>query len=147
MTDTRIDELIDKAESKFALVVGASKRTRQITDFLNARNPGEGAAGGAVPPPVSELMIKKPLMIALDEIADGKVDIVHVEPESEEITSLPETDAAADAAAILAVKAPEETMDEGEPQESVDAAAESELAEATAPEDAATVEQDTPDPS
>jgi DNA-directed RNA polymerase subunit omega len=131
MTETRIDELMEKAESKFALVIGASKRTRQITDFLNARNPGEAADEGAVPPPVSELMIKKPLMIALDEIADGKVDIVHIPVGPDEIDT-PEADAMADAAAILGVKAPEETMDEGEPQEPVEEAAVKELAEADA---------------
>ncbi len=129
MTETRIDELIEKAESKFALVVGASKRTRQITDFLNARNPGETSQDDAVPPPVSELMIKKPLMIALDEIADGKVDIVHVEPVSEEITTMAETSAASEAAAILAVKAPEVTKDEGEPEETVEPAVEAQLSE------------------
>ncbi len=129
MTETRIDELMEKAESKFALVVGVSKRTRQITDFLNARNPGESSQDNAVPPPVSELMIKKPLMIALDEIADGKVDIVHVEPASDEITTVAEPSAVSEAAAILAVKAPEETMDEGQPQEPVEAAAEAELTE------------------
>jgi DNA-directed RNA polymerase subunit omega len=84
MTDTRIDELLAKAGSKFELVIGASKRTRQITDFLNARTPSDMSSEHSVPPPVSELMIKKPLMIALDEIADGKIEIVHVEPSPEE---------------------------------------------------------------
>lgn len=122
MTETRIDELLDKAESKFALVIGASKRTRQITDFLNARNPGDISGESAAPPPVAELMVKKPLMIALDEIADGKVDIVHAEPEEEE--------AAANAEDILSVKSPEETMEAGLVDEPIEEAAEEEMREA-----------------
>jgi DNA-directed RNA polymerase subunit omega len=122
MTDTRIDELLDKAESKFALVIGASKRTRQITDFLNARNPGDVSDDNAAPPPVADLMVKKPLMIALDEIADGKVDIIHAEPDDE--------DAQANAEDILGIKSPEETMEAGDHNEPVEEAAEEELREA-----------------
>lgn len=122
MTDTRIDELLDKAESKFALVVGASKRTRQITDFLNARSPGDLSEDSASPPPVAELMVKKPLMIALDEIADGKVDIVHVEPDIESPAAVAED--------ILTIKSPEETMEAGLVEEPVEEAAEEELREA-----------------
>ncbi len=122
MTETRIDELLDKADSKFALVIGAAKRTRQITDFLNAKTPGEAIAENSAPPPVTELMTKKPLMIAIDEIADGKINIDYIEPTEEEITggetSTPiETK---DEDAILEKKSPEETMEEGGPQEQVE---------------------------
>jgi DNA-directed RNA polymerase subunit omega len=120
MTDTRIDELLAKAGSKFELVIGASKRTRQITDFLNARTPSDMSSEHSVPPPVSELMIKKPLMIALDEIADGKIEIVHVEPSPEEGEITPEEVASMQAEAILSVKSPEETMEAGSPQENID---------------------------
>ena len=113
MAETRLDELLAKAESKFALVIGASKRTRQITDFLNARNPGEGSADTGAPPPVAELMIKKPLMIALDEIADGRIEIVHAEPESDELELGADDIAAAEAEAILSVTSPEEEMESG----------------------------------
>jgi DNA-directed RNA polymerase subunit omega len=128
MTETRIDELLDKADSKFALVIGAAKRTRQITDFLNAKTPGGAIGENTVPPPVTELMTKKPLMIAIDEIADGKISIDYVEPEPEEIAAAaadePVEVKKPDEASILEVKAPEETMEEGQPQEPVEEALE-----------------------
>ena len=133
MTETRINELLKKADSKFALVVGVAKRTRQITDFLNSKNPGETAAEGSVPPPVSELMIKKPLIIAIDEIADGKIDIIYKEPSVEEPVDKsvadvePKVDrkkakdkAGGDVDEVLKVKAPEETMEEGSQQEPIE---------------------------
>lgn len=126
MTETRIDELLDKADSKFAIVIGAAKRTRQITDFLNAKTPGDAIAENTAPPPVTELMTRKPLMIAIDEIADGKILIDYVEPESEEIVSAapdePVEVGASDEDPILEVKPPEETMEEGQVQEPVDEA-------------------------
>lgn len=128
MTETRIDELLDKADSKFAIVIGAAKRTRQITDFLNAKTPGDAIAENTAPPPVTELMTRKPLMIAIDEIADGKILIDYVEPESEEIVSAapdePVEVGASDEDPILEVKPPEETMEEGQVQEPVDEALE-----------------------
>ena len=36
MIKPRIEDLLKKADSKFALVMGVARRTRQITDFLNA---------------------------------------------------------------------------------------------------------------
>ncbi len=125
MTETRIDELLDKADSKFALVIGAAKRTRQITDFLNAKSPGEAIAENTAPPPVTELMTKKPLMIAIDEIADGKINIDYIEPTDVEVTGDEaaepiEIKAEAEEDPILEKKSPEETMEEGEPQEQVE---------------------------
>jgi DNA-directed RNA polymerase subunit omega len=123
MTETRIDELLDKADSKFALVIGAAKRTRQITDFMNAKSPGETLQDNRAPFSVTELMTKKPLMIAIDEIADGKISIDYVEPADEEITAAAEdepTEVRADEDPILEKKSPEETMEEGEPQEPVE---------------------------
>lgn len=136
MTETRIDELLNKADSKFALVVGAAKRTRQITDFLNAKNPGEAISENHVLPPVTELMTRKPLMIAIDEIADGKIAIDYIEPVDEEIAAAAAAEeeesvevlksserkgsAKSDEDPILKKKSPEETMEEGEPQEQVE---------------------------
>jgi DNA-directed RNA polymerase subunit omega len=127
MTETRIDELLDKADSKFALVIGAAKRTRQITDFLNAKNPGEAIQENQAPPPVTELMTKKPLMIAIDEIADGKIAIDYVEPAEDDIAAAAEeepVEVLKSEDPILEKKSPEETMEEGEPQEPVEDALE-----------------------
>lgn len=141
MIETRIDELLDKTNSKFALVIAAAKRTRQITDFLNVKNPGETLDPGSIPPPVNDLMTKKPLMIALDEIANGAIDIIYVEPAAEETVTTVDEPTTIDEAptkidilpenSILAVKAPEETMEEGEPQDPIETALDDKIAEET----------------
>lgn len=61
MRQPSIDELMNKTDSKYALVVAAAKRARMLTD--------------GVPPLVQEREDKgfKPVSLALEEIADGKV--------------------------------------------------------------------------
>jgi len=69
MIDPPIESLLDKVDSKFTLVTLASKRGRQINSYFNQLGEGLGAI---VPPQVTSLA-RKPLSIALEEIAAGKV--------------------------------------------------------------------------
>jgi DNA-directed RNA polymerase subunit omega len=65
ITNPPIDELLDRASSKYALVIYAAKRARQINDYYNQL--GEGIleyVGPLVEPGLQE----KPLSIALREI-------------------------------------------------------------------------------
>jgi DNA-directed RNA polymerase subunit omega len=71
MIDPPIGELLDKAESRFGLVVLSARRARQINAYFNQL--GEGL-GSYVPPQVHSLS-RKPLSIALEEIDDDKVVI------------------------------------------------------------------------
>ncbi len=64
-----IEELLEVTNSKFSLVTLASKRGRQINAYFNQL--GEGL-GSIVPPQVTSIA-RKPLTIALEEIAQGKV--------------------------------------------------------------------------
>ena len=66
----RIDDLVDKVDSKFTLVHLAAKRAREINAYYAQL--GEGL-GQHVPPHVSTES-NKPLSIALEEIATGKVE-------------------------------------------------------------------------
>ncbi len=66
----RIDELVDKVDSKFTLVHLAAKRAREINDYYAQL--GEGL--GQHMPPLVSTESNKPLSIALDEIAQGKVE-------------------------------------------------------------------------
>jgi DNA-directed RNA polymerase subunit omega len=95
-----MEELLDKVDSKFTLVTLSAMRAREINDYYNQL--GEGL-GKIVPPQVTSVS-RKPLTIALEEIQAGKIESRPLEPE--ELAGA-EPDAAADAAAILAV-------DEGE---------------------------------
>ncbi len=69
MIDPPIEDLLDKVESKFTLVTLASMRARQINSYFNQL--GEGL--GAIVPPQVTSVARKPLSIALEEIAAGKV--------------------------------------------------------------------------
>jgi DNA-directed RNA polymerase subunit omega len=69
MVDPPVEDLLDKVDSKFTLVTLASKRGRQINSYFNQL--GEGL--GAIVPPQVTSVARKPLSIALEEIAAGKV--------------------------------------------------------------------------
>jgi DNA-directed RNA polymerase subunit omega len=65
ITNPPIDELLDRASSKYALVIYAAKRARQINDYYNQL--GDGIleyVGPLVEPGLQE----KPLSIAMREI-------------------------------------------------------------------------------
>ena len=68
ITNPPIDELLDKVESKYALVIYAAKRARQINAYYSQL--GEGLLE-YVGPLVDTHVHEKPLSIALREINAG----------------------------------------------------------------------------
>lgn len=58
MIQPSLDVLVKKVDSKYTLVVAAAKRAREIMD-------GD--------PPMVEIHSNKPVTVALQEIADGKL--------------------------------------------------------------------------
>ena len=75
MMDPPIESLLDKVDSKFTLVTLAAKRGRQINSYFNQL--GEGL--GAIVPPQVTSVSRKPLSIALEEIAVAKIVFHRVE--------------------------------------------------------------------
>jgi DNA-directed RNA polymerase subunit omega len=76
ITNPPIDELLDRASSKYALVIYAAKRARQINDYYNQL--GDGIleyVGPLVEPGLQE----KPLSIAMREIHEDLLE--HTEGE------------------------------------------------------------------
>jgi DNA-directed RNA polymerase subunit omega len=72
MIEPPIGVVVSKAgNSRFGLVVLAARRARQINAYFNQLGDG---IGGYVPPQVHSLS-RKPLSIALEEIAEDKVVI------------------------------------------------------------------------
>lgn len=69
MIDPPIERVLEKTQNRFTLVVLAARRARQINAYFNQL--GEGL-GSFVPPQVHSLS-RKPLSIALEEIAEDKV--------------------------------------------------------------------------
>jgi DNA-directed RNA polymerase subunit omega len=77
--EPRIEQLMGRVDSKFTLVTLAAKRAREINDYYNQL--GEGL-GRIVPPQVTSVS-RKPLSIALEEVAAAKIDFERIEPEAE----------------------------------------------------------------
>src|SRR3954449_7188349 len=69
MIHPAIESLLDKVDSKFSLVSLAAKRGRQINSYFSQL--GEGL--GAIVPPQVASVSRKPLSIALEEIAADKI--------------------------------------------------------------------------
>jgi DNA-directed RNA polymerase subunit omega len=69
--DPPIDDLLSKVESKYALVIFASKRARQINDYYADLQ--EGSLFDNVGPLVDSSVEDKPLSVALHEINEDKL--------------------------------------------------------------------------
>ncbi|NEN06290.1 DNA-directed RNA polymerase subunit omega [Diaminobutyricibacter tongyongensis] len=71
--DPPIDDVLAKVESKYALVIFASKRARQINDYYADLH--EGSLFDNVGPLVDSTIDDKPLSVALHEINEDKLVI------------------------------------------------------------------------
>ncbi|GAA3645531.1 DNA-directed RNA polymerase subunit omega [Microbacterium marinilacus] len=75
--DPPIDELLDKVDSKYQLVIYGAKRARQINDYYTDLH--EGNLFDNVGPLVDSSVEDKPLTIALHEIHQDKLRLRHAE--------------------------------------------------------------------
>src|SRR5947207_10780328 len=80
MMNPPIEGLLESADSKFRLVTLGAKRPRQINSYFGQL--GEGL--GAIIPPQVTSVARKPLSIAFEEVAAGKIVPVEPEPELED---------------------------------------------------------------
>ena len=81
LINPEIEGLLDKTDSKFRLVILAARRARQITSYFGQLGEGLGAS---VPPQVTSTS-RKPLSIALEEVAVDKIVLVELPEEPEEV--------------------------------------------------------------
>jgi DNA-directed RNA polymerase subunit omega len=95
MMNPPIEELLDRAGSKFRLVTLGAKRARQINSYFGQLGDG---LGQLVPPQVTSVA-RKPLSIAFEEIAADKIEAVEIDPEALAAEAQAEADALAAAAA------------------------------------------------
>ena len=70
MIDPRVDTLLEIVDSRYALVIVAAKRARQINNYHHML--GEGSFDEA-PPPMIESRSKNYLTMSLEEIAQNKL--------------------------------------------------------------------------
>jgi DNA-directed RNA polymerase subunit omega len=78
LMEPRMEELLERVDSKFTLVSLAAKRAREINDYYNQL--GEGL-GKIVPPQITSVS-RKPLSIALEEIEAGKIEAVKLDSDA-----------------------------------------------------------------
>ena len=72
MIHPRLDTLLDRIDgSRYALVIVAAKRARQINNYPHQL--GEGIGFEEAPPPLIESRSKNYLTMAMEEIASGKI--------------------------------------------------------------------------
>ena len=81
LVNPEIEGLLDKTDSKFRLVILAARRARQITSYFGQLGEGLGAS---VPPQVTSTS-RKPLSIALEEVAVDKIVPVELPEQPEEV--------------------------------------------------------------
>jgi DNA-directed RNA polymerase subunit omega len=85
--DPPIEALLDRVDSKYTLVSLAAKRGREVNSYFNQL--GEGL-GSIVPPQVTSIS-RKPLSIALDEVAAGKITYHRIiDPDAPEVEEVVE---------------------------------------------------------
>ena len=94
LMDPRMEQLLERVDSKFTLVTLSAMRAREINDYYNQL--GEGL-GKIVPPQVTSVS-RKPLSIAMEEIEVGKIESVPL-PTEEELAEIAAAEAAAAEAA------------------------------------------------
>ena len=87
LMEPRTENLMARVDSKFTLVTLAAMRAREINDYYNQL--GEGL-GKIVPPQVTSVS-RKPLSIALEEVAEGKIVGRRIEPADEAPEGVAET--------------------------------------------------------
>jgi len=91
MMNPPIEDLLERADSKFRLVTLGSKRARQINSYFGQL----GDTSGQLVPPQVASVARKPLSIAFEEIAADRIEAIDIDPE----VQAAEAQAAADAAA------------------------------------------------
>ena len=110
MSDLKIDELLDKVDSRYGLAMASAKRARQINEYTATLGLNDTLG---IPGPQVHTRSQHPLSIAIEELRAGKLTVGFREE------AVPEDEAAQAAApeeeAIVATdEVAEETVEEAE---------------------------------
>lgn len=76
MMEPPVEDLLERVDSKFTLVSLAAMRGRQVNAYFNQL----GAGLGSIVPPQVTSVSRKPLSIAMEEIAAGKITYSRPDP-------------------------------------------------------------------
>ena len=70
--DLKIDELLDKVDSRYGLAVASAKRARQINEYTSTLGLNDALG---IPGPQVHTRSQHPLSIAIEELRQGKLQI------------------------------------------------------------------------
>jgi len=72
MHDLKIDDLLDKVDSRYGLVIATAKRARQINEYTATLGLNEPLG---LPGPQVHTRSQHPLSIAIEELREGKLEV------------------------------------------------------------------------
>ena len=72
MHDLKVDELLNKVDSRYGLVIASAKRARQINEYTATLGLNESLG---IPGPQVHTRSQHPLSIAIEELREGKLEI------------------------------------------------------------------------
>jgi DNA-directed RNA polymerase subunit omega len=82
MHDLKIDELLDRVDSRYGLVVASAKRARQINEYTATLGLNESLG---IPGPQVHTRSQHPLSIAIEEMREGKLEVGFRERPEEDV--------------------------------------------------------------
>jgi DNA-directed RNA polymerase subunit omega len=72
MHDLKIDELLEKVDSRYGLVVASAKRAREINEYTATLGLNDALG---IPGPQVHTRSQHPLSIAIEELREGKLEV------------------------------------------------------------------------
>src|SRR5918998_1458339 len=72
LNDLKIDELLDKVDSRYGLVVAGAKRARQINEYASTLGLNDALG---IPGPQVHTRSQHPLTIAIEELRQDKLEV------------------------------------------------------------------------
>lgn len=91
--DLKIDELLQKVDSRYGLVLAGARRARQINEYTATLGLNESLG---IPGPQVHTRSQHPLSIAIEELRAGKLEVSFVDPTSDEDAEAVSDEAAED---------------------------------------------------
>src|SRR3712207_9055334 len=80
MHDLKIDELLEKVDSRYGLVVASAKRARQINEYTATLGLNDALG---IPGPQVHTRSQHPLTIAIEELRQDKLEVGFKQPSEE----------------------------------------------------------------
>ena len=80
MNDLKVDELLNKVDSRYGLVVATAKRARQINEYTSTLGLNDALG---IPGPQVHTRSQHPLSIAIEELREDKLEVGFRQPPEE----------------------------------------------------------------